>query len=126
MFSLYALDGDRGPPSTVIRAPQMATGLRDRTVMAQTRVPLYRKAPGDARAREIISLLRLELEEWSPAFIELLGPDEEDWLWVVFDPRLKMPEALELTDLALTTVADDWKSHFDPPRSLSRAKPPSS
>ncbi len=92
--------------------------------MAQTRVPLHRKGPGDARAREITSSLRLELEEWSPAFIELLGPDDDDLLWVVFDPRLKMPEALELTDLALSMVANDWKSHFDPPGPLSRAKPP--
>jgi len=113
---------------TVRRALGFTDGQRlgDRTVMTQTRVALHRKASADRhRARAIISSLRLELEEWSPAFIDLLGPDEEDYLCVVFDPQLKLPQALELTDLALSKVADDWKSHFHSAGPLSRAKPPS-
>ena len=66
-------------------------------------------------AREIISSLRLELEKWSPAFTDLLGPDDEDFLWIVFDPALELPRALKLTYCALSRVAVDWEGHFDPP-----------
>ena len=88
-------------------------------------MPLHRKRRANRdRAREIIASLRLELEQWSPAFSDLLGPDDEDFLWIVFDPALELPRALRLTYSALSKVADDWERHFDPPGPARRAIPP--
>jgi len=93
--------------------------------MAQTKVRLHRKRRADHdRAQAIVSSLRLELEEWSPAFTDLLGPDDEDFLWVVFDPEMEMPRALKLTYCALSKVADDWERDFDPPGPARGAIPP--
>ena len=90
--------------------------------MAHTRVPLHRKARADHdRAQAIISSLRLELEEWSPAFTDLLGPDDEGFLWILFDPSPELPRALRLTYCAVSKVADDWERHFDPPGPSGRA-----
>lgn len=89
---------------------------------APTRVPLHRKDLADReRARAIISSLRLHLENWSPAFIDLVGPDDEDFLYVLFDPSTKQSRTLQLIQLALSEVADDWRAHFDPPGPVSKA-----